>query len=154
VTALTEEASKDGSTSERVRLLMDCRKVFATESALSTAVLIERLKADPEAPWCTYGANGLTANKMGALLREFDIRSANVRFLDGSQLKGYQKADFTDAWERYCPPEEPAAEQGSAGLWDGSSRPGDTSRPGLTSVGTVGTAGTVTLLSHFTGGAA
>jgi len=153
VVALTEEASKDGNTSERVRLLLDCRKALSNEVALSTAVLIERLKADPEAPWRTYGPNGLTANKMGALLREFDIRSANVRFLDGSQLKGYQKSDFTDAWERYCPPEGPD-DQAQTGPRDGSSRPTDTSRPSLTSVGTVGTAGTVTPLSHATGGAA
>ncbi|PRY36263.1 DUF3631 domain-containing protein [Umezawaea tangerina] len=154
VTALTEEASKDGSTSERVRLLMDCRKAFTKDTALSTGVLIDRLKSDPEAPWCTYGSNGLTANKMSALLREFDIRSLNVRFSDGSQLKGYRKSDFLDAWGRYCPPEDTTDEPGQTELWDGSNRPADTSRPSLTRAGTVGTAGTVTPLNHFTGGAA
>jgi hypothetical protein len=45
--------------------------------------------------------------KLGALLREYDIRSANIRFGDGTQAKGYQRADLLDAWTRYCPPAAP-----------------------------------------------
>ena len=38
------------------------------------------------------------------MLREYDIRSANIRFPEPiGQVKGYYRADFTDAWARYCP---------------------------------------------------
>ncbi len=91
------------------------------------------------------------------MLAEYDIKSANVRFPDGSQSKGYRRADFVDAWTRYCPEATPAddasppsqashpsAQRDGPDLWDGSSRPADLDRPALTSVGTPGTAGTAT----------
>jgi hypothetical protein len=72
--------------------------------------LLARLKKDAEAPWATWGGRpeGLTATKLGAILREYDIRSVTRRFPDEtwpgvSQAKGYRRADFTDAWARYCP---------------------------------------------------
>ncbi|GAA3669169.1 DUF3631 domain-containing protein [Nonomuraea antimicrobica] len=108
VLALTADADDNGATSNRLRLLADCRTAFGTDTALPTAVLLERLKADPEAPWADYGPNGLTAMKLGALLREYEIRSTTSRFPTG-QAKGYERADFCDAWTRYCPaPDTPS----------------------------------------------
>ena len=49
--------------------------------------------------------------RLGNLLREYDIRSGNIRFPDGRQTKGYQRADFADAWRRYCPPDPVAGNQ-------------------------------------------
>ncbi|WP_433254427.1 DUF3631 domain-containing protein [Streptosporangium sp. CA-135522] len=139
VLALTAEADETGRPSPRVRLLTDCRAAFGTDPALPTAALLERLKADPEAPWADYGPNGLTAMKLGAILREYEIRSANIRFLDGTQAKGYQRADFLDAWARYCPlpvvPEPP--EHSEIALLEGGGRP---SRPSLVIAGQSGTA--------------
>ncbi|MEU6997191.1 DUF3631 domain-containing protein [Nonomuraea sp. NPDC046570] len=109
VLALTAEADDNGETSNRVRLLADCRTAFATDTALPTATLLERLKADPEAPWADYGPAGLTAMKLGVILREYDIRSATIRFPTG-QAKGYQRIDFADAWTRYCPAIAPLPE--------------------------------------------
>ncbi|MFF5262010.1 DUF3631 domain-containing protein [Actinomadura viridis] len=109
VLALTAEADDHQETSTRLRLLTDCRTAFGTDTALPTAVLLDRLKADPEAPWVDYGPSGLTAMKLGAMLREYDIRSANVRF-PGGQAKGFKRADFADAWARYCPADDPADE--------------------------------------------
>ncbi|MER7278850.1 DUF3631 domain-containing protein [Dactylosporangium sp. NPDC000244] len=100
-------AERDGSTvaSDRVRLLTDCRAAFGNHDAIPTSVLLERLKADPEAPWADYGTTGLTAMKLGVMLREYEIRSANIRFaLPYGQAKGYTRSDFQDAWTRYCPP--------------------------------------------------
>ncbi|MFF3442120.1 DUF3631 domain-containing protein [Streptosporangium sp. NPDC002721] len=102
VLALTAEADDQGQPSPRIRLLADCRTAFGTDTALPTATLLERLKTDPEAPWAEYGPTGLTAMKLGAILREYNIRSTTARFPDG-QAKGYQRADFLDAWARYCP---------------------------------------------------
>ncbi|MDG4790017.1 DUF3631 domain-containing protein [Micromonospora sp. WMMD1102] len=106
----TLTAERDGSTppSDRIRLLADCRTAFRGADAMPSAVLLERLKADAEAPWAEYGGTGLTAMKLGLLLREYDIRSSNIRFAPGpfaeyGQVKGYYRADFADAWQRYCP---------------------------------------------------
>ena len=108
------------------------------------------------------------------MLREYGIRSKNIRFRPGEtgQAKGYKQSDFTDAWDRYCPlPHQPGEgdpsqssqpSQGRSNLvrldeWDGSTRPTSHSRdgssrpiqdpvPGLTCDGTAGTAGTATPL--------
>lgn len=106
--ALTAEADDDGHMSTRLRLLTDCRTAFGNDNALPTAVLLERLKADPEAPWADLGPTGLTAMKLGAMLREYGIRSTTARFPQPTgQAKGYLRADFTDAWARYCGDDKP-----------------------------------------------
>ncbi|GAA1005493.1 hypothetical protein Aple_051160 [Acrocarpospora pleiomorpha] len=141
--ALTAEADDNGHTSARLRLLADCRTAFGTDTALPTATLLERLKADPDGEWADHGPAGLTAMKLGALLREFDIRSTTARF-PGGQAKGYSRADFTDAWNRYCPaPDtppnqpEPAPGDRRVVLFERGSR---TSRTSLNSAGQPGTA--------------
>ncbi len=106
--ALTAEADDKNQPSPRVRLLTDCRAAFGTDTALSTADLLQRLKADPEGEWADHGPAGLTPRKLGLMLAEYDIRSANIRFpATGHQAKGYRRADFLDAWTRYCPTVEP-----------------------------------------------
>jgi hypothetical protein len=161
VLVLTTEAAENGDISTRVRLLIDCRAAFADHDAIPTAVLLERLRRDPEAPWSDYGSSGLTAMKLGKLLREYDIHSSNIRFPGLGQAKGYHRADFADAWTRYCPtsPDGPPGEgqavpvvpvsspQLSAGRLENLgrlSRPDPVSRTSLTSSDEAGTAGTVT----------
>jgi hypothetical protein len=104
---LTAERDGAAATSDRIRLLADCRAAFGDLDAIPTATLLERLKADPEAPWTEYGGTGLTAMRLATLLREYDISSDTIRF-PGGQAKGYRRADFTDAWQRYCPDPGPA----------------------------------------------
>ena len=143
VLTLTADRDANAARSTRTRLLADCRTAFGDDGALPTADLLDRLKDDSEAPWATYGPAGLTGMKLGQLLRDFDITSRNMRLPTG-QAKGYGRADFADAWARYCPT-DPAGEgepsqpsQASPprskrdGLpgWDGSSRPAAPSRPG------------------------
>jgi Protein of unknown function (DUF3631) len=102
VLALTAQADESNEGSIRIRLLADCRTAFTGHTALPTSRLLTRLNNDQEAPWRDFGHGGLTAAKLGRLLGEYDIRSSNIRFPDGSQSKGYQRADFADAWTRYC----------------------------------------------------
>ncbi|WP_112248797.1 DUF3631 domain-containing protein, partial [Kribbella monticola] len=106
--ALTSDRDAGDEASIPTRLLADCRAVFQDADALPTAELLNRLKADTEAPWATMGASGLSGMKLGNLLREFEIRSDTIRFPTG-QAKGYYRSDFTDAWNRYCPDPKPAA---------------------------------------------
>ncbi len=161
VLVFENEATDSGEVSTRVRLLIDCRAAFADQDAIPTAVLLERLRRDPEAPWGDYGPTGLTAMKLGNLLREYDIRSSTIRFPGLGQAKGYHRAEFTDAWSRYCPeaasdpppegeavPAVPASSaQVSAVRLENpvrQSRTTETTRTGLTSGNDPGTAGTAT----------
>ncbi|MFC9694673.1 DUF3631 domain-containing protein [Kribbella sp. NPDC056951] len=155
--ALTSDRDAGDETSLHTRLLTDCRIAFQDADALPTAVLLERLKADPEAPWATHGASGLTPMKMGNLLRDFEIRSANIRFTTG-QAKGYTRSDFIDAWNRYCPEPRTAADGEGvpavpgvpAQVSTGTASPSGTAQavpthqavPGVTCDATAGTAGT------------
>ncbi len=102
---LTADRDQAASVSDRIRLLADCRTAFGDADALPTTTLIARLRSDPEAPWCDHGPDGITARRLGGMLGDYDIRSANIRFGEPiGQVKGYYRADFTDAWARYCPP--------------------------------------------------
>ncbi|TCP38765.1 uncharacterized protein DUF3631 [Tamaricihabitans halophyticus] len=140
--AMTHEAEETEEMSDRMRLLTDCRTAFADDDALYTADLLKRLRSMPEAPWNEQGPTGLTAHKLGAMLREYGIHSHNVRLADG-QRKGYDRSDFTDAWNRYCPTENtppgnpsqasqaspPRSARDASHTWDGSKRPNDPHPP-------------------------
>lgn len=117
-TALTETRDANVELSIQARLLTDCRAAFGNSEMLATADLLDHLKDDPEAPWATYGNTGLTPVRLGALLRDFDIKSSNLRLGkddagNDRQAKGYRRTDFADAWARYCPPEAPNPSQPS-----------------------------------------
>ncbi|MEU0315914.1 DUF3631 domain-containing protein [Nocardioides sp. NPDC006273] len=112
-TTLTETRDANAQLSIQARLLADCRAAFGTSEMLATTDLLDHLKEDPEAPWATYGNTGLTPVRLGALLRDFDISSTNLRLGKDRQAKGYRRTDFTDAWARYCPPEVPNPSQPS-----------------------------------------
>ncbi len=158
--ALTLTAARDeaAAASDRIRLLADCRTAFADLDAIPTTVLLDRLKTDPEAPWADYGTTGLTAMKLGGLLREYDIRSDTIRFgIPTGQAKGYRRSDFVDAWNRYCPlpddstptepyqpyqPYPPSSDTVRLETRYDSSRTTEKAVPGLTCNATAGTAGT------------
>jgi hypothetical protein len=106
--------------------------------------------------------------KLGSLLKEYGIRSATIRFPGAGQAKGYQRAEFTDSWERYCPvsppsPEGEASQPSQAQLPSsqrygsrdryGSSRTAEKAVPALTSDNDAGTAGTATPLRPVEGAA-
>ncbi len=141
---LNAEHAGNPHRSDRIRLLADCRTAFGDLTEIPTTVLLEKLKTDPEAPWAEYGANGLTARKLGTMLAEYEITSQNIRFEPGlfdipnGQAKGYYRSSFTDTWNRYCPPpdprpveapsqpsqpSQPSSAQGRVEAWDGSIRP-------------------------------
>ncbi|MCA1695331.1 MAG: DUF3631 domain-containing protein [Actinobacteria bacterium] len=174
VLVLTTEANDSGEVSARIRLLTDCRSAFGDQDAIPTAILLERLKSDPEAPWVDHGPAGLTAMKLGVLLREYGIRSTTIRFPTLGQAKGFQRADFTDTWNRYCPHPEsdtgppdhghegkpyqpyqahnPRSERYGSPDWYGSSRTSRETRTSLTSTNEAGTAGTASPPLHVVGG--
>ena len=164
---LTADQDSTATVSDRIRLLTDIRAAFRDAEALPTATLIARLRSDPEAPWSDHGPAGITPMRLSAMLRDYDIRSANIRFGEPiGQVKGYYRADFADAWARYCAaergepsrssqPSPPSSTPGRPDRRDGSSRPARKAVPALTCDGTTGTTGTTTpRLDVIDGGAA
>nr|WP_240981326.1 DUF3631 domain-containing protein [Streptomyces sp. N502] len=106
------EVGQDEEGGLRTRLLVGIRRAFAAENdpaVLSTKRLLESLNADKEAPWAEYGASGLTPRGLQLLLKPYGISSANRRFPDGTQAKGFARNQFLDTWARYCPEPSPSA---------------------------------------------
>ncbi|MFF3843086.1 DUF3631 domain-containing protein [Streptomyces sp. NPDC001930] len=108
------EAEQDQDHSAlNIRLLADIRRAFASEGnpvVIRTGRLLGILNEDAESPWPEYSDKGLTPRGLQILLNDYGIRSANRRFPDGFQAKGFTRLQFTDAWARYCPEPAPAAE--------------------------------------------
>jgi len=94
------DASEDDTLG--VRLLGDLRQVFAgvVEGRLATEAVIERLSAIEEAPWADWYGKPVTPRKIAQLLRPYGIKPKTIRF--GEKISnGYERAAFTEAWERY-----------------------------------------------------
>lgn len=94
---------EEDSPSINAELLADIRSAFERRSAsrLATSLLIEQLVGDEEAPWATWNkGRPMSARQLGARLAEFRIKSKNLRTTEGI-VKGYDLADFKDAFTRY-----------------------------------------------------
>jgi hypothetical protein len=142
---LTADRDQAGNVSDRIRLLADCRTAFGDAEALPSTILVGRLRADPEAPWCEPPP-GITQKRLGALLADYDIRSMPIRFGEPiGQVRGYHRTDFADAWARYCPPilreasqvSPPSSDRGRIKSCDTSIRHTNSPVTGLTCDGTL-----------------
>jgi hypothetical protein len=94
-----------------IRLLADLRDLFATTTAdkLATAAIIRRLTALEDRPWADYTqGHPITPRHLAKLLDGFRIKAKQIR-LGPRTLKGYARADFTDAFGRYLPGPKHAA---------------------------------------------
>ncbi|GLX20772.1 DUF3631 domain-containing protein [Streptomyces lavendulae] len=110
------EAALDQDNSLHTRLLVDIRRAFAAcgdPAALPTRTILTMLNRDEEAPWANDGAQGLIPRRLQILLDPFAIRSSTRRFPEGTQAKGFTRAQFMDAWDRYCPSETPSEPSGT-----------------------------------------
>jgi hypothetical protein len=98
-------------------LLNDIRTIYNTtdmtlpihNNRIWTEAVLTRLNSNPEAPWASFYGNGRPLDDRGLvkLLRPYGIHSKTVRF--GSKTaKGYDFADFHDAWNRYLETTPPA----------------------------------------------
>jgi hypothetical protein len=86
-----------------VRLLMDTREAFGQRPKLFTANLLAILREMDAAPWSDLKGKPLTEYSLAGLLRGYEITPGDVR-IGEARAKGYKRADFADAWARYCPP--------------------------------------------------
>lgn len=102
------QARQERDPSLGVQLLGDCRDLFADRDRYTTDDLLERLVGLDERPWGDLRGKPLDARGLARRLRPYGIRPGDHRFGD-TVRKGYQRADFHDAWQRYLPPVAPVA---------------------------------------------
>ncbi len=104
-----EDGSKGSMLLRDVREFFDERK---TDRILSKQ-LAEALVRREDRSWSEWGParRPITPAGIASLLKPYGIRPRNVRLDDDRQGKGYDRADFVDAWSRYAPtPCDPVSE--------------------------------------------
>lgn len=115
--ALALSRSADLSEDTGNNLLADIREIFELRKCakISSADLIEALIEDEEAGWATYNhGKSINPRQVARLLRPYGIVSKTVRLALRSTPKGYDRAQFDDAFARYlAPPDTPAPEESS-----------------------------------------
>jgi putative DNA primase/helicase len=87
-------------------LLGDIRNIFAETQSdrLRSADIVAKLTGMEGRPWAGYGTNRpLTPNSLANLLAPFGIGPQTIRIGTGT-AKGYLRAQFEDAFNRYLPP--------------------------------------------------
>ena len=104
VALLTGEEREDGE-SLGVRLLRDVQTVFDERRAdrLSTGELLDSLTGMAEAPWGSLRGEALDARGLARLLRPYGVKPEQLR-VGETKVRGYRRAAFEDAWERYLAP--------------------------------------------------
>jgi hypothetical protein len=123
--AINLEGASD-ITSIGVRLLADIKRIFDEDrcDSILSATLVAKLKEDPEAPWAEWNhGKGLTQNSLAVLLGGgggrgrgsrggFGIRSKDVHPSPSVHGKGYERAQFQQAWASYLPEDASSSSEG------------------------------------------
>lgn len=67
-----------------------------------SADLIQRMTADPDSEWVEWGKTGkpISQKQLANLLKRYGIAPGQVR-INGVQGRGYLRAHFIEAWERW-----------------------------------------------------
>jgi hypothetical protein len=92
-------------TSRNMRLLAAVKEAFGTLDAISSADLVGGLTADETAEWADWkNDKPISQVQLAKALDSFHIGPKQVR-IDGRQIRGYERAQFEDAWKRYLAPE-------------------------------------------------
>jgi len=88
-----------------VQLLADIYEIFGTENKekIPSKDLCEYLKDLEERPWATWSKGfPISQNQLARKLKGFGISSKDIRQPDDKVVRGYDKDNFLEAWERYC----------------------------------------------------
>ena len=112
-----KHAAEEGGAENGVLLLADLRAMFFATPArpgdpvpdpkeyLGSAEIVDRLGEMESRPWPEWRqGKPMTAPQLAKLLRPFGIIPRTVRE-GGATFKGYYRKAFTDAWDRYLPPD-------------------------------------------------
>jgi hypothetical protein len=93
-----------------VALLTDIQTVFKSDIKLTTVKLLKGLIAlENGSPWAEKWESKMRAdqvstcaNQLARLLKPYKIAPKQIRFSSEENVKGYERAWFTDVWARYC----------------------------------------------------
>ena len=99
---------KEGESTLGVGLLADIRHIFNSSNTgdhIKSTHLVASLIAIEEAPWGNLWGRPLDLRRLSGLLKDYGITPKQIRVDGGNQLRGYERADFADAWLRYLPAE-------------------------------------------------
>ena len=102
--ALARHREDDGL-SVRVQLLRDIRRVFdANEGAdrLTSSTVILELAQYDDGPWGDWYGKTIAPQAISKLLQPFGIKTREI-WSEGHKHRGWMRAQFEDAWERYLP---------------------------------------------------
>lgn len=97
-----ERAERDPSLG--VQLLSDVRTAFGDEDRMTTEALIDALVAMESAPWGDLRGKPIDARGIARRVKKYGVAPGDHRFGEATK-KGYLRADFHDAWERYLLPD-------------------------------------------------
>ena len=89
-----------------IELLIDIQTIFESRETdrISTADLIATLCLDDEKPWAGFNkGQPIKPRQLARLLKAYDIGSKSVR-IGVETPKGFELAQFADAFSRYCSP--------------------------------------------------
>ena len=111
--------SKSGETSVSTgnELLADIQTVFEKQKVgkISTVDLISGLVEDEEHAWATYNrGKPLSPRQLARQLATYGIKPKTIRFSNTHTPKGYDLAQFDDAFARYLDPAEKLRPQRNA----------------------------------------
>jgi hypothetical protein len=96
-------------TSIGIQLLADVRLIFDEDQLekMTTTDLLEKLSKVETSPWADWNhGKPMTAVGLSKLLKPFEIFPKTIR-IGTSTAKGYDRAQFEDAWGRYLPKTPP-----------------------------------------------
>jgi hypothetical protein len=83
-------------------LLADLRNLFGNRDAITTDEILKSLNALEDAPWGDLKGKPLDARGLAMRLKVYGVKSKDVR-QENKVLKGYNRRDLWDVWERYLP---------------------------------------------------
>lgn len=112
----TEAQSSDDSIG--VKLLGDIKAVFnhlhddeplPRIERIASCDLAEALGGAEDRPWAEWGRaqKPITQHQLAKQLAKYNIGPRTVRLPDGRRLKGYEREQFTEAWQLYLPQDSP-----------------------------------------------
>lgn len=102
------QQGRDPVISTGAKLLAAIERIFEkkkekNEDKISSANLVQTLCEDEEAAWSTFNrGQPITQTQIANKLREYGITSKSVRLGPNDTPKGYELAQFTDAFARYA----------------------------------------------------
>lgn len=93
--------SKEKGSSLGVLLLADIRRVLGDRERISTVDLLQALHELDEAPWASIKDKPIDARFLARMLGRYDVSPARAIRVAGQVVKGHERGDFLDAWDRY-----------------------------------------------------